>query len=169
GTAGVEDAAAEEGGLVAGGERAGVRIVGRLGACRRQRQHAGQENRSHVTCPCRIRRTRRVSPMTQAPASRRLQPRRGPSMQYMILIYEPEGCYDGPAGEAALQDIVAKHMALAGELRAAGIQKEGAGLQGIETATTVVTSDGGRQTVHDGPFAETREHLGGYYVIDVPN
>ena len=90
-------------------------------------------------------------------------------MQYMILIYEPAGCYDGPAGEAALQDIVAKHMALAGELRAAGIQKEGAGLQGIETATTVVTSTGGRQTVHDGPFAETREHLGGYYVIDVPN
>ena len=89
-------------------------------------------------------------------------------MQYMILIYEPEGCYDGPAGEAALQGIVAKHMALAGELRASGVQKEGAGLQGVETATTVITQ-GGQQTVHDGPFAETREHLGGYYVIDVPN
>ena len=90
-------------------------------------------------------------------------------MQYMLLIYEPEDAYAGEAGQAALQDIVAKHMALAGELRAAGIQKEGAGLQGVETATTVVTSDGGRQTIHDGPFAETREHLGGYYVIDVPN
>lgn len=89
-------------------------------------------------------------------------------MQYMILIYEPEGCYDGAAGQAALQDIVAKHMALAGELRAKGIQKDGAGLQGVETATTVVT-EGGRQTIHDGPFAETREHLGGYYLIDVPN
>ncbi|MBI1200018.1 MAG: YciI family protein [Phenylobacterium sp.] len=89
-------------------------------------------------------------------------------MQYMILIYEPEGCYDGEAGQAALQDIVAKHMALAGELRAKGIQKDGAGLQGVETATTVVT-EGGRQTIHDGPFAETREHLGGYYLIDVPN
>jgi len=89
-------------------------------------------------------------------------------MQYMILIYEPEGCYDGPDGEAALQGIVAKHMALAGELRASGVQKEGAGLQGVETATTVITQ-GGQQTVHDGPFAETREHLGGYYVIDVPN
>ena len=89
-------------------------------------------------------------------------------MQYMILIYEPEGCYDGPEGEAALQGIVAKHMALAGELRASGVQQEGAGLQGIETATTVVTS-GGRQTIHDGPFAETREHLGGYYVIEVPD
>jgi len=89
-------------------------------------------------------------------------------MQYMILIYEPEGCYDGPEGQAALQGIVAKHMALAGELRAKGVQKDGAGLQGVETATTVVTQ-GGQQTVHDGPFAETREHLGGYYLIDVPN
>ena len=89
-------------------------------------------------------------------------------MQYMILIYEPEGCYDGPEGQAALQGIVARHMALAGELRAKGVQKDGAGLQGVETATTVVTQ-GGQQTVHDGPFAETREHLGGYYVIDVPN
>jgi len=90
-------------------------------------------------------------------------------MQYMILIYEPAGCYDGEAGQAALQDIVAKHMALAGELRAKGVQKEGSGLQGVETATTIVTGPGGKQTVHDGPFAETREHLGGYYVIDVPN
>lgn len=90
-------------------------------------------------------------------------------MQYMILIYEPEGCFDGEAGQATLQDIVAKHMALASELRAKGIQKDGAGLQGVETATTIVTSKGGKQTVHDGPFAETREHLGGYYLIDVPN
>jgi hypothetical protein len=89
-------------------------------------------------------------------------------MQYMILIYEPEEAYAGEAGEAALKDIVARHMALAGELRAAGVQKDGAGLQGSETATTVVTR-GSQQTIHDGPFAETREHLGGYYLIDVPN
>ena len=89
-------------------------------------------------------------------------------MQYMILIYEPEGCYDGPAGQAALQSVVGKHMALADDLRAKGVFKDGSGLQGAETATTVVTA-GGQQTVHDGPFAETREHLGGYYVIDVPN
>jgi hypothetical protein len=89
-------------------------------------------------------------------------------MQYMILIYEPEEAYAGEAGEAALKDIVARHMALAGELRAVGVQKDGAGLQGSETATTVVTR-GSQQTIHDGPFAETREHLGGYYLIDVPN
>jgi hypothetical protein len=89
-------------------------------------------------------------------------------MQYMLLIYEPEDAYQGEAGQKALSEIVARHMALAGELRAAGIQQAGSGLQGSETATTVATS-GGKQTVHDGPFAETREHLGGYYLIDVPD
>jgi len=89
-------------------------------------------------------------------------------MQYMILIYEPEDAYAGEAGQALLRDVVAKHMALAGELRAAGIQKDGSGLQDSSTATTVVTKNG-QQTLHDGPFAETREHLGGYYLIDVPD
>lgn len=89
-------------------------------------------------------------------------------MQYMLLIYEPESAFEGETGARRLTDIVAKHMALAGELRAKGIQKDGSGLQGVDTATTIVT-EGGRQTVHDGPFAETREHLGGYYLIDVPS
>ncbi len=89
-------------------------------------------------------------------------------MQYMILIYEPEDAYAGEAGQARLREVVAKHMALAGELRAAGIQKDGAGLQGTETATTILTKDG-QQILHDGPFAETREQLGGYYLIEVPN
>lgn len=87
-------------------------------------------------------------------------------MQYMILIYEPGDAFDGPAGETLLTDIVARHMALAAELRDTGILKDGSGLQGVETATTIV-NERGRQTVHDGPFAETREHLGGYYLIDV--
>ena len=89
-------------------------------------------------------------------------------MQYMILIYEPETAFEGEAGKSRMTDIVAKHMALAGELRASGVQKDGAGLQGIATATTVRTN-GGVQTLHDGPFAETREHLGGYYLIEVPD
>ncbi|WP_197422465.1 MULTISPECIES: YciI family protein [unclassified Phenylobacterium] len=59
-------------------------------------------------------------------------------------------------------------MALAAELRARGVMKGGSGLQDTSTATTVVTR-GGQQTLHDGPFAETREHLGGYYLIDAPH
>ena len=89
-------------------------------------------------------------------------------MQFMILIYEPETAFEGELGANRLTDIVAKHMALAGDLRAKGVMQAGSGLQGVATATTVV-SQGGKQTVHDGPFAETREHLGGYYLIDVPD
>lgn len=89
-------------------------------------------------------------------------------MQYMLLVYEPEEAYASEAGQAALSDIVARHMALAKELRAAGVQQSGSGLRGTDTATTIKTT-GGAQTMHDGPFAETREHLGGYYLIDVPD
>ena len=89
-------------------------------------------------------------------------------VQYMILIYEPETAFQGETGANRLTDIVAKHMALAGHLRAKGVMQAGSGLQGVATATTVI-NQGGKQTVHDGPFAETREHLGGYYLIDVPD
>jgi hypothetical protein len=41
-------------------------------------------------------------------------------------------------------------------------------LQGVETATSVRVK-GGRVETMDGPFAETREHLGGYYIVDVPD
>jgi len=83
-------------------------------------------------------------------------------VQYMLLIYEPESAYEGEAGARLLSDVVAKHMALATELRASGVQKDGAGLQGVAAARTVSS----RGAVHDGPFAETREQLGGYYVVE---
>jgi hypothetical protein len=89
-------------------------------------------------------------------------------MQYMLLIYAPAAAFTGEAGKTRMTDIVAKHMALSGELRASGVQQAGSGLQGVATATTVITKSGA-QTVHDGPFAETHEHLGGYYLIDVPD
>ena len=89
-------------------------------------------------------------------------------MQYMLLIYEPEEPY-ATASEAFLTEIVGKHMALSAELREAGQLIGGDGLQGVDTATTVVTDASGAQGLHDGPFAETREQLGGYYLIDVPD
>ena len=90
-------------------------------------------------------------------------------MQFMLLIYEPEKAFDGEAGHATLMEIVGKHMKLAAELREAAVWINGDGLQGVETATTVATGPGGTQTLHDGPFAETREQLGGYYLIDAPD
>jgi hypothetical protein len=52
------------------------------------------------------------------------------------------------------------------ELRAAGAMVGGDQLQPVSTATTVRVRDG-EQLVTDGPFAETKEQLGGYYIIDV--
>ena len=88
-------------------------------------------------------------------------------MQYMLLIYEPEAAYEGEPGQALLMEIVGKHMALSGELREGGILLGGDGLEPASTATTVATDAAGKQTLHDGPYAETREPLGGYYLIQV--
>ncbi len=88
-------------------------------------------------------------------------------MQYMLLIYENESVYgDKTAGSAAIMEVVGKHMALSQSLGAARIA--GAGLKNTNAATTLRTS-GGKQALHDGPFAETKEQLGGYYLIDVPD
>lgn len=88
-------------------------------------------------------------------------------MKYMLMLYEPEGAYEGEAGQKTLADIIAQHMKLAEDLAAAGIEWSGEELQPTGAAKTVRTDAAGAKTVHDGPFAETREQLGGFYVIDV--
>ncbi len=85
-------------------------------------------------------------------------------MQYLILIYEDESQFEN---EGVLKDMTEKHMALVGEIGAAF--KGGSGLARTPMATTVRTAADGSQSIHDGPFAETREQLGGYYWIDVPD
>ena len=84
-------------------------------------------------------------------------------MKYLLLIYENEAHYAGEAGEALLKDVVAGHMAFTEALEAAGVAWSGSELAPTATAATV-SGDG---VVHDGPFAETHEQLGGYYMIDV--
>lgn len=84
-------------------------------------------------------------------------------MKYALLIYEDEAFYGPDKAGPRMQEIVAKHMAFNQELGARRIG--GAGLKGTGTATTVRTS-GGKKTVHDGPFAEAKEQLGGFYLID---
>ena len=87
-------------------------------------------------------------------------------MQYALLIYEPEAA-SYPEGEAshAWTDILTAHNAFAGELVQSGAMRGGAGLKGTAAATTVRVTAGGR-TIHDGPFAETREQLGGIYLVE---
>ena len=88
-------------------------------------------------------------------------------MKYMLLLYEPEGAYAGEAGQKTLAEIIAKHMKLAEDFIAAGVEFSGHELQPTGAAVTVRTDAAGAKIVHNGPFAETREQLGGYYVIDV--
>jgi hypothetical protein len=87
-------------------------------------------------------------------------------MQYMLLIYESdEGSSRNRTG-ASMPDLMQRHMAFGRDLGAARVG--GAGLKGTAFATTVRTTKG-QTSIHDGPFAETKEQLGGYYLIDVPD
>jgi len=86
-------------------------------------------------------------------------------MRYMILIYGNE------AAEAAMsqeeqQSAMMAHVAYAQELREKGLMLGGEALLPTSTATTVRIRDGKTLTTH-GPFAETQEQLGGYYIIEV--
>ena len=87
-------------------------------------------------------------------------------MQYALLIYSQEAALGPDAGGTALNELLARHMAFTRELGPTRIG--GAGLKPTVSATTVRTQ-GGAKTVHDGPFAETKEQLGGLYLIDAPN
>ncbi|HJS84816.1 MAG TPA: YciI family protein [Acetobacteraceae bacterium] len=87
-------------------------------------------------------------------------------MKYALLIYEDEQIYGPDKGGPATRELIAKHKEFSAEL--GGARLGGAGLKATAAATTVRTT-GGAKTVHDGPFAETKEQLGGFHLIDVPD
>jgi len=87
-------------------------------------------------------------------------------MQYALLIYSNETVLGPDDGSTALGELLARHVAFARELGPTRVG--GAGLKPTVSATTVRTK-GSAKTVHDGPFAETKEQLGGLYLIDVPD
>jgi hypothetical protein len=84
-------------------------------------------------------------------------------MKYALFIYEDESLYGPDKAGPRIQEIVGRHIAFSQQLGAKRLG--GSGLKGTATATTVRTTDG-RKTVHDGPFAEAREQLGGFYLIE---
>jgi len=89
-------------------------------------------------------------------------------MTYTILIYETRDDF-GARTDAKCKDAYwGAYGAYTQALREAGVMVGGAGLQPPAVATTVRLRDGKRQ-VQDGPYAEVKEQLGGYYVIDVPD
>ncbi len=85
-------------------------------------------------------------------------------MQYLMLIYSNEGNepqYGSPEGDKLLND----YMAFTEEVKNKKLMLGSNALQPVATATTVRVRDGKTETT-DGPFAETKEQLGGYYLLD---
>jgi hypothetical protein len=85
-------------------------------------------------------------------------------MQYLLLIYGVESHWD-TLPEAEKQNIYHEYMNLSDDLRKTGKYIGGNELQPISTATTVRVRNG-KRNVTDGPFAETKEQLGGYYLVE---
>ena len=85
-------------------------------------------------------------------------------MQYMLLIYQNEKAWNSMT-EAERNTQFGAYMKFTADVKASGHYKAGDALQPISTATTVRVRSGKTQTT-DGPFAETREQLGGYYLIE---
>jgi hypothetical protein len=83
--------------------------------------------------------------------------------QYLILLYEDEAGY-ATADEAVMKEVLDAHNAF-GEKNGKAIAG-GNALQPTSTATTVRPDGAGGFTVTDGPFVETKEALGGYYLIE---
>jgi hypothetical protein len=85
-------------------------------------------------------------------------------MKFIFLLYVPQEIRDDPNARASLET----WMAFGTALRHEGIDLGNNALEGLDMATTVRVRDG-ETLVTDGPFAETKEMLGGYYLIDVPD
>lgn len=83
-------------------------------------------------------------------------------MQYMLLIYHNEANRPGATEEAKVMD---EYRAFTQGIVTAGKFKAGDRLESSATATTVRVRDG-KTTTFDGPFAETKEQLGGYYIVE---
>lgn len=85
-------------------------------------------------------------------------------MKYMLLIYHEEKAWDG-FNEQEQQNIYAEYGKFTQEIMASGHHLGGSELHPSSTATSVTVRDG-KQLATDGPFAETKEQLGGYYLIE---
>lgn len=85
-------------------------------------------------------------------------------MEYLLLIYSDESI-ESNLDDAGRQQLFADYMKYTEELNEAGVMKGGNALKPISTATTVRVREDKSLTT-DGPFAETKEQLGGFYLID---
>ena len=87
-------------------------------------------------------------------------------MQYMLTFYTEPQSQTAPVDPAARQAYLGAWGAYMGAMKGAGVMVNGHGLQPPHTATTLRIV-GGKRQVQDGPFADSKEELGGYFVIEV--
>jgi len=89
------------------------------------------------------------------------------TMQYMLLIYSNEAGMQA-ASKTDAEQMMAAYGAYGEALKKAGVIRGGERLRPSASATTVRVADG-KSKVLNGPYAETKEQLGGYFTIDVPD
>lgn len=88
-------------------------------------------------------------------------------MQYLLLIYDDEKNMANQT-EAQMAQVIDEYNQFTQSIIAGGYYKGGEALKPVATAKTVRVRNGEAITT-DGPFAETREQLGGYYLVDAPD
>ena len=88
-------------------------------------------------------------------------------MKYMLMIHTDEKQWNA-IPDSQKQQIYGEYRQLIDELRAKGKYLAGSQLQSIATSTSVRVREG-KRLVTDGPFAETREQLGGYFLVEAAN
>jgi hypothetical protein len=88
-------------------------------------------------------------------------------MKYIFLIYGDEQVWASMSQEQ-MAAMYAEHRKYGEEMGKAGVLKGGAELKPVSTATSI-RFDGGRTRTVDGPFAETKEQLAGFYLIEADN
>ena len=86
-------------------------------------------------------------------------------MQYLLMAMESADDFAARSDPQRSEAYWEAWNAYLEALAASGVMTAAAGLQGPDVATTVRV-EAGRRVLHDGPFADTKEHLGGYFVID---
>ena len=89
-------------------------------------------------------------------------------MQFMLILTEPESEFAKRNDPAQAAGYWGGWTAYIQALQQAGIVVNGDGLQPPYTATTVRVRDG-KRIVQDGPFADSKEQLGGYFIIEAPD
>jgi hypothetical protein len=85
--------------------------------------------------------------------------------KYLLSVHSAEGEVDDPMTEEQMQQFMERVNNLEEEMKSAGAWLFGGALHGPDTATVVRASNGEVLTT-DGPFAESKEHLGGFYIIE---